>query len=316
MKATPVQTLRHLLLATVLTVSGAGPSLAQQSSPTALPPISPIPTPAEPESIPLHEGALGSASSEQWVADAKQRMVRNVTRPTLTPFLPAPGKATGAAVIVVPGGGFNFVSMDNEGYPVARHLADHGIAAFILKYRTEVTPTDHAEYQKLVAERRVAAQKRDPNVPRLPPADAAADGLAALKLVRARAAQWGVQPARIGMLGFSAGAIMTLSLVTAPQGAEKPSFVGLIYGQMIRVALPGDAPPAFIALAANDALFSKGSFGLVDAWREAGRPVEFHLYQDGGHGFGTQNQSGTYAAWKDQFTEWMKWNGWLGPVTK
>ena len=113
------------------------------------------------------------------------------------------------------------------------------------------------------------------------------------------------------MLGFSAGAILTLSLATAAPGAEKPAFVGLIYGPMIRVALPSDAPPAFIALAANDGLFAKGSFELVDAWRATGRPVEFHLYQDGGHGFGTQLQSGTYEAWKDQFVDWMKWNGWL-----
>jgi acetyl esterase/lipase len=311
---------RFTLIA-LLAVCCAGPAMAQQGPPAGFPKAEPIATPDEPQSIPLYPGVApgsqGVTSKEQWIAMTDQRLVRNVSRPTLTPFLPAPGKATGAAVIVAPGGAFYVLAMDNEGYPVAKYLADHGIAAFLLKYRLEPTPADHAEYERVMSEGMARAMQRDANSPPLvTPKNAAMDGLTALKLVRARASEWGVHPDRIGMIGFSAGAMLTLSMATSERGTEKPAFVGLIYGPMNRVTLPADAPPAFIALAANDPLFAKGSFDLLDSWRAAKKPVEFHLYQSGDHGFGMRIQSGTYAAWKEQFVDWIKWNGWLGQVTQ
>ena len=104
---------------------------------------------AEPEAIPLYGTPVGSIGSEVWDRMGNgQRVVRNVSRPTLTSVLPAPGKATGAAVIVAPGGGFSMLSMDNEGWPVARWLADHGIAAFILKYRLLPTPVEEGAFMR------------------------------------------------------------------------------------------------------------------------------------------------------------------------
>jgi acetyl esterase/lipase len=303
------------LAVTGLLVLCAATAMAEQA-PARFPTTSPIATPSEPDSFPLYPGVTpGSESAkaqEQWIAIDNMRMVRNVTRPTLTPYLPAPDKATGAAVIVAPGGAFYILAMDNEGYPVAQYLADHGIAAFVLKYRLEPTPADHAEYEKTMAARMAGVLKKDAKAPPpTTPSNAAMDGAAALKLVRHRASQWGIDPARVGMIGFSAGAMLTL---TTALSQDKPAFVGLIYGPMNRVAVPADAPPAFIALAANDPLFVRGHFELVDAWREAKRPVEFHLYQEGDHGFGMRIRSGTYALWKEQFIDWIKWNGWLGPV--
>ena len=277
----------------------------------------PIPTPPEPPSIPLYAGAApgaeGGTSHEQWMQMEDQRMARNVVKPTLTVYLPPAGKATGAAVVVAPGGGFKFVSMDNEGYPVAQYLADHGIAAFLLKYRTDPTPEDDGTFEKEMAA--FMAFAMDPKAKRpLPvtPANAATDGVTALQLVRSRAAEWGIDPKRVGMLGFSAGAMLSLTMALSEKNSDRPAFVGLIYGPMNRVTVPADAPPAFMAIAADDPLFARDGFDLVNAWREAKRPVEFHLYQTGGHGFGTRLHEGTYAMWEAQFVDWMTWNGWLG----
>jgi acetyl esterase/lipase len=301
-----------LRLAALILLATTSAAFAQEPF-SSLPPATPIPTPEEPDAIPIYPATKETQQEEQWVSLMGQRMVRNVTTATLTPFLPPAGKATGAAVIVAPGGAFYVLAMDNEGYPVARYLADHGIAAFLLKYRLEPTPRDEAGFGKMMSERMSRVIKADSNTPPpSTPASAAMDGATAIKLVRARAAEWGVNPERIGMIGFSAGAMLTLSTALAEKAGDRPAFVGLIYGPMNRVAVPADAPPAFIALAANDPLFAKGRFELVDAWREARRPVEFHLYQEGDHGFGMRLHSGTYALWKEQFVEWMKWNGWLG----
>lgn len=289
---------------------------AQQGGNFQMPPMLPIPMPAEPDAISLYPGiAPGSEAwtqREQWSSMMGDRVARNVVRPTLTPVLPEPGKATGAAVIVAPGGAFLMLSMDNEGYPVARYLAEHGIAAFVLKYRLEPTPTAEAEVARVAGARLAAAAASDTsNEPPPSPAFAADDGAAAIKLVRSRAAQWGVDPQRVGMIGFSAGAMLTLATVLANREGAMPAFAGLIYGPMNSVTLPANAPPAFIALAADDPLFGKGALALVDSWRQVKRPVEFHLYQQGGHGFGMRRQDGTYALWKEQFVAWLKMNGWL-----
>jgi acetyl esterase/lipase len=308
--------LRGLAMLSLLAMAPDGALLAQNGPPSGMPRTEPIAAPKEPASIPLYAGVApgseGAQQQEQWVGIGNDRLVRNVTKPTLTPFLPAPGKATGAAVIVAPGGGFYVLAMDNEGYPVAKYLADHGIAAFLLKYRVDPTPADHKGFEAHMAARMGAAMKADAKTPPpKTPAAAAMDGAAALRLVRSRASEWNVDSKRVGMIGFSAGAMLTLTMALADNASERPAFVGLIYGPMNRVAVPDDAPPAFIALAANDPLFARGSFELVDAWRAAKRPVEFHLYQDGDHGFGMRLQSGTYAMWKEEFVDWIKWNGWL-----
>lgn len=279
-----------------------------------MPPFKRIPTPAEPNAIPLYSGvAPGSETSKQvevWDEIMGERIARNVTRPTLTPVLPAPGKANGSAVIVAPGGAFMMISMDNEGYPVARALADQGIAAFVLKYRLDATPEDEKEFQAAADARLAGAAKAGADkVPPIHQPLATQDGLAALALVRARAREWNVDPNRVGMIGFSAGAMTVLQVTLAGDPVRRPDFVALIYGPMTPVKLPAKVPPAFIALAADDPLFGNSGFGIVESWKKAGAPVELHYYEKGSHGFGMRRLNTTSDLWIAQFEAWLAARG-------
>ena len=139
-----------------------------------------------------------------------------------------------------------------------------------------------------------------------------ADARAAFALVRARSAEWHVDPDRIGMVGFSAGAMLTMATTLAGDDA-KPAFIGDIYGPLTAVKVPADAPPLFVALAADDPLFGNSGFGLIESWRTAKRPVEFHLYEQGGHGFGMYKKTTTSTGWFDAFVSWMDMHGLLKP---
>lgn len=292
----------------------AGPAAAQQA------PITPAETPAEPSAIPLGTGGVaGSIGAESWFHQWGDTFVRNVTVATLTPVLPEAGTATGAAVIVAPGGGFRFLSMSNEGWEVAEALADRGVAAFVLKYRTRPTPADLGEFEQGVNAMfsGAAARPPQPPAPGAAPArpggefaDAVEDATAAFALIRARAGEWGVDPDRIGMVGFSAGAMTTLA-TTLSMPETRPAFIAPIYGAMGAVAVPADAPPMFVVLAADDPLFAGRGFSLVELWQAAGRPVEFHLYQNGGHGFGLGNPGKTSLGWFEVFMLWLESNGLL-----
>lgn len=265
-----------------------------------------LPAPAEPNAIPLDTGGVAGMPPETWFEGPR---VRNVSRATLTPFLPRPDRATGAAVIVVPGGAFRLLAIDKEGWSIARWLAGYGIAAFVLKYRLLPTPADPSE-----AARQREAMIRGSAKPDLStPPQAVEDGQAALKLIRSRAAEWGVDPARVGMLGFSAGAMTTLSVALKTPTSEAPAFIAPVYGPMVTMDVPASAPPMFAALAGDDPLFAKQGFGLIESWQRAGRPVEFHLYQKGGHGYGMGVEGTTTADWLHDFRRWMHMNGFLQP---
>ena len=271
--------------------------------------IDPVP---EPTAIPLYTEATGTPSSEIWDRMGNgERVVRNVTRPMLTPVLPEPGKATGAAVIVAPGGGFAMLSMDNEGWPVAKWLADRGIAAFILKYRLLPTPADEATHTKQSMEMIAKSMSRKEGPPDIKAPLATKDALAALRLVRANSAKWGVDPKRIGMIGFSAGAMTSLRAVLEGAPAERPDFFGYIYGPMDAVTVPAEAPPMFAALAMDDALFGGRGFAIVDAWKKAGRPVELHAYEQGNHGYGMGRPGTTTAMMMSEFHAWLESRGLL-----
>ena len=237
-----------------------------------------------------------------------------MTVATLTPYLPDPAKATGTAVIVAPGGGFFTLSMENEGWDVARALAARGVAAFVLKYRLQQTPKDMAAFEQSMAAmfsgaaRARAPIKVDQVISTLGPQ--LANSRAAFALIRKRASEWHVKPDRIGMLGFSAGAMLTMATALSVQDA-KPAFVGDIYGPLDPVAVPADAPPLFVALAADDPLFGGRGMGLITSWMEAKRPVEFHLYEQGGHGFGMYPKETTSTGWFDAFVRWLGMHGML-----
>jgi acetyl esterase/lipase len=296
-----------------LTCALAVPAMAQNDK------MMPIAIPAQPNAIELNTGPLpGATAKEAWHSQYNSVFARNVTVATLTPFLPDPAKATGAAVIVAPGGGFRTLSMENEGWDVAKALADKGVAAFVLKYRLNPTPEDMPGFERSMTEmfsgaarpRPAAAQaQQDPSVMLAPQL---ADARAAFALVRSRAAEWHVDADRIGMVGFSAGAMLTLSTALYGQDA-RPAFIGDIYGPLAAVAVPADAPPLFIALAADDPFFANGGYGLIDSWKAAKRPVEFHLFEQGGHGFGMYQKETTSTGWFDEFTRWLGMHGYLKP---
>ena len=249
---------------------------------------------------------------EAWFIDNGVVNVRNVTSPTLTPFLPKPGTATGAAMIVAPGGGFLGLSIEKEGWRIAQWLADRGIAAFVLKYRVLPTPASQAEFADKMA---VVLKGGNPGFapPEDTPAAAYADGIAALRYVRGHAAALGVDPRRVGFMGFSAGGFLTRSLVERA-GADRPDFAAPIYPNMAAIAVPADAPPLFVLIGDQDFLLARvKGFPLVDAYRAAGRPVEFHLLAGVGHGFGPGDKGTASEDWLVLLRRWLAAGGWLSP---
>lgn len=299
--------MRTIIIAALLTALVPAAVVAQAA------PAAPTIPAEEAGAIPLDTGGVpGGAKAEEWLTLGPQTVLVNVTRATLTPVLPAAGKANGAAVVVAPGGGFTMLSMQSEGYAVARRLAARGVAAFVLKYRLRPQTGGQAGLDKAVAE----AMRAPPGAwaagtPLEAPAYAIEDGIAALRLVRARAAEWGVDPSRVGMLGFSAGARTVLETTIQSGPDLMPSFVAPIYGSIGAVAVPRFAPPLFVAAASDDPLFARGGFKLAESWLAAGRPAEVHIYQRGSHGFGVGAAGTTSADWIDSFLNWLDMNGFL-----
>src|ERR1051326_580551 len=214
--------------------------------------MTPIATPSQPNAIEIGTGPLPDAKNpESWHKQYGSQFARNVTVATLTPFRPDPAKASGAAVVVAPGGGFRTLSMENEGWNVARALAEKGVAAFVLKYRLNQTPPDMPGFKKYMGDMfsgGAPPPRPDPDKPFANIAPQIADARAAFALIRKRSAEWHVDPNRIGMIGFSAGAALTMATTLAGEDA-KPAFIGNIYGPLASVKVPADAPPLFIALA-------------------------------------------------------------------
>jgi acetyl esterase/lipase len=279
--------------------------------------------PAEPTAIPLYQGAApGSETATQqevWTeAIGSELWVRNITKPTLTPFLPKKGNGNGAAVLVIPGGGFQFVSINNEGWPIAQWLADRGVAAFVLKYRVEKTPDSEVEFAKAMMVRFQAPRSDAPPAPEMTAAVeiARADAQTALRMIRGYAAKWGVDPKRVGMLGFSAGAMTTMATTLANAPDAKPDFIAPIYGFMLPVTPPPGPQPMFAALASDDPLFNKQGFGLIESWQKAGGSVELHYFEGGSHGFGSHKKGTTSDMWFEEYMAWMKAKGFLKPAAK
>jgi acetyl esterase/lipase len=277
--------------------------------------IYPLDAPAEPKAILLGTGGVDDQpAKETWFRQWGDPMARNITTATLTPFLPEPGKANGAAVIVAPGGGFRWLSMGNEGWEVAEALAKQGIAAFVLKYRLHPTPESLEDFTAWMNRPRPApaASSGEAAPPRPPQQDLSnqlEDAEAAYAMIVKRAKEWGVDTDRIGMIGFSAGAGLTMHS-TLNSKTMKLAFIGPIYGGMGPVEVPKNAPPMFSVIATDDFLF-RGQFGVIDSWYKAGIPVEFHLYQNGGHGFGLGNPNRTSNRWFDAFIHWLDVNSFL-----
>jgi len=298
--------------AVVFSILFNAPSFAQDGK------MYPMEAPDEPLAIPLGTGGVdGQTAKESWFRQWGDPMARNVLTATLTPVLAEPKKANGASVIVAPGGGFMWLSMGNEGWEVAQALADQGINAFVLKYRLQPTADTLEGFESQMNQRFSDAENRSgsdkakdrPGLPRWDLSNQLEDVKAAYAMILKRSKEWGVDKHRIGMIGFSAGAGLTLA--TTLQSREvKLAFIAPIYGGMGQVDVPEDAPPMFAAIASDDFLFG-GEFGVVKSWYDAKIPVEFHLYQNGGHGFGLGNPNRTSNKWFDAFIHWLDVNGFL-----
>jgi len=269
--------------------------------------------------LPLYAGAApGSEKASQAESGdffLNEWRARNVTRPELVPYLPDAGEANGTAVIVAPGGGFEFLSIQREGVQVARWLAARGITAFVLKYRINPTPADLATYEAELKQRfaAMAAGQGAPagDIATTPGGlQGVADGLAAVRRVREQAARWNVAPNRIGILGFSAGGIVAMNAATKYDTASRPDFAGSIYGALpAGNVVPDDAPPLFMAVSADDPLLGGASQPIFEAWRAKQRAVELHVYEKGGHGYGMNRSGASSDHWIEEFYWWLEAGG-------
>lgn len=279
------------------------------------------PTPDGGLVIPLYPagtpGSLGVPEIREGAGRAADTIIRNVSVPTLELFRPAAGHANGTAVIIAPGGGFVGVEYDAGGSAVARRLAQRGVTAFVLKYRTirsDPDPTQmpavHLQEMAILMAR--AASGVPVEIPRFAgEAQAVEDGARAMQLVRQRAQEWGIDTRRVGMIGFSAGAFLAVDLAIGAKAA-RPDFVALLYGGL-RTPVPADAPPAFIAAAADDPYQPNDAVALYSAWRQAGVAAELHVYERGGHGFNLTPNGTTSAHWFEQLVWWMQARGFMRP---
>jgi acetyl esterase/lipase len=288
-------------------------------------------------SIPL-SGKTPNSDPESWITlddipisagiahptGGARRIVWNVGRGALLPFLPNPRRATGAAMIVLPGGSFTGLAIDQEGIEVAHWLNRRGIAAFVLKYRVMPMPRTWAEF--------VAASSKLPrsnwiksgddilrvsNDPERSRAVQAAqdDGIEAMMIIRRRASEWHISPKRIGIIGFSAGAVTAIKVALNAPAAARPDLLVSAYGALIEGQRAGSTPPpAFFVAAADDAVCPMGaSLTSFKIFQTAGAASEIHIFQDGGHGFGVMHQGKSSDRWVDDLDAWLRLRGFAAP---
>ena len=268
--------------------------------------------------IPLYPGTTPPGSTPESYPEKEYfskawntQVVANVTKPTLTVFKPSPELRNGTALVICPGGGFMALSITSEGTDVAKYMVARGVTAFVLKYRLAHTGDDATqEFTALFADRR----KFEKTIGKVVPL-AVADGLAAVTYVRQHAAEWGVSPDRVGIIGFSAGGRVTSGVAFQYSPEGRPAFVAPIYagGEISKdVPVPVDAPPMFVAAATDDQLgLAPESVALYERWTAAHKSAELHLYAKGGHGFGMRKQDLPTDHWIDRFADWLELQGWL-----
>ncbi len=267
-----------------------------------------------PGKAPGEKGEVGQEKVQEPKAGDRNpvRRITNVTHPTLTVFKPAADKDTGAAVVIAPGGGYNILAWDLEGEEVAAWLNSLGVTGIILKYRVPRRPGTPAD--------------------KAPP-QAQLDAQRAVSLVRSKAKELGIDPKRIGMLGFSAGGHLTAWTATnfdkrsyepldeADKESCRPDFVVLIYPAYLLekgktelapdIRVSKESPPTFFAHAGDDPVTPLSSVVMYQALKKAGVPAELHVYASGGHGFGLRPSGKPCATWPQRCAEWMNTQGLL-----
>ena len=269
---------------------------------------------AEERVVRLYDGP--APGSENWKHTERQAkigsgippVIFNVVQPTLTVFEPPAGTANGTGVVICPGGAFCLLCMDHEGRDVARCLTAKGVTCFVLKYRLLPCATDNPMRE---ASGGNYLEKVGPIIKL-----ALADGLAALAHVRTHAQDYGVHPDRIGIMGFSAGAVVAASVAYNYTAQTRPAFVAPVYPAHDLVikgdGVRGDAPPLFVVAATDDQFgLAPQCVALYQAWVAARQPAELHLYAKGGHGFGMNKQNLPCDTWADRFADWLQMQGLL-----
>ena len=251
------------------------------------------------------------------------RIATNVSDPTLTVYLPDTSKSNGAAIVVAPGGALQALSIDSEGTRVAEWLNSKGIAAFVLKYRLR--------QQQPGASRTVAAPPAGPREElkivkgnaNPAPGDvvldevlrmAIADARQALRLVRKNAAEWHIDPRRVGLMGFSAGGGVSVGAVLADEPGASADFLISVYGPSLQdVNVPADAPPLFVAVGSNHFNVTNGCLALFAEWKKAGKPAEIHVYDQVSGGFAMSKRGLPVDTWPDRLLDWMHLHKLLQP---
>jgi len=300
------------------------PAAALLLAPAVIPPASAQVVPNAPFNVwpGVAPGSEGWTRQEYTVdRPTGGRAVYNVVTPTLTPYLPDPATASGTGIIVVPGGGFSYLAIDKEGHQAAQWLASRGIAAFVLKYRCREAPpqgaTTGARGQGAPAGARGGRPPGNTNMDEAGK-DGIADGIQAVRALRQRAAEFGIRPDRIGVLGFSAGAMVTSGTLLLSDADNRPNFAAPIYGGPFGAMppIPKGLPPVFLAWAVNDALAGSAAGALYEQLKTAGYTPEAHVFSAGGHGFGMEKKGTTSDHWIDSFYFWLDAQGLTRPAAK
>jgi endo-1,4-beta-xylanase len=296
---------------------GAAGRAQQAAAPASAPPAA---APVNPHAaVPLWAngapGSEGKTAPEVVTSDADgERSVTTVNNPTIAPYLVRGPRGAGAtpvaAIIIAPGGGHYKLTVDDEGYDVAKFLSGHGVAAFVLKYRLAHEPGSTYTVD----------------------GDEMNDLRRAIRMVKARAAEWGVDPSRVGVMGFSAGGELAIKASTTyddgnasaadpiDRQGSKPAFQVLMYPGGLTPEIIGkvtkDTPQAFLLCGADDREnIAQMLPQLFIALRKAGVSAELHEYAGVGHGFGIRlSQHGGVAAWPQVLLEWMDTRGLLRGV--
>jgi acetyl esterase/lipase len=280
-----------------------------------------------PQEIRLWPGK--APGSEQWTtpettttSPSGDRTIANVSEPSVTVFLPPSSLATGAAVVVAPGGALRALAWDNEGVKVAQWLNSKGIAAVVLKYRTlQSTPGGNRGRGGIAppAPANAGAPRRELEIrngnANPEPGDAAlaevlrmatADAQEALRLARRNAAAWRIDPARVGIMGFSAGGGIAVGTALAERSDASPDFLVSVYGPALQdVNVPTTAPPLFIAVGSTHFNVTNGCLALFAAWKAAGKPAEIHVYDQVSGGFGMSRRGLPVDSWNERLLEWL-----------
>jgi len=234
-------------------------------------------------------------------------VVRNVSRPSLTPYIPENAQPGSAGVIVAPGGAWHFLAWRHEGTQVCEWLNAQGIPAFLLKYRLIQTGDDFpACIGRNLAQRERLFEILAPLTPLIQE-----DVLRAVRLVRSGALDWQVDPHKVGVMGFSAGGNVTFLSALAPNPADRPDFAAPIYPAPYPPEMAPDAksPPLFLLSAGDDEMAVGSCLHAFSAWKAAGVPAELHFYHHGGHGFGMNHRQLITDSWIERFVDWLRSSG-------